>query len=98
MKAQNNGIRHNSLIDQKNDELSVQKSSITRRIAITPDNAAQARALVQRWPALDSLVRSLQAADMFPGLRCLTVTLTGPEEWVGKGLAAVQPQNAPQAD
>lgn len=76
----------------------MKKSQITRRIAVTPENAGEARALVQRWPALGGLVASLQTQGVFPGLRGLTVTLTGPEEWVGKGLAAVQPQNAPQID
>lgn len=70
---------------------------VTRRIAITQDNAAEARAMVQRWPALNGLVASLQAQGVFPGLRGLSVTLTGPEEWVGKGLAAVPPENAPDA-
>ena len=69
----------------------------TRRIAVTQGNAAEARALVQRWPALNGLVASLQAQGVFPGLRGLSVTLTGPDEWVGKGLAAVQPENAPGA-
>lgn len=68
----------------------------TRRISVTPANAPEARALVQRWPALGGLVASLQAQGVFPGLRALTVTLTGPAEYVDGGLGAVMPQNAPQ--
>ena len=70
----------------------------TRCIRITPDNATEARDLVKRWPQLDSLVRSLQAADMFPGLRALQITLTGPADYVAGGLGAVMPQNAPSGD
>ena len=66
-------------------------------IRCTPENAAEVRDLVKRWPELDSLVRGLQAQGMFPGLRGLQITLTGREEWVGKGLGAVMAQNAPQA-
>lgn len=67
-------------------------------IRCTPENAAEMRALVKRWPQLDSLVRSLQEQGVFPGLRGLQITLTGPEEQVGKGLVGVMAKNAPQAD
>lgn len=74
----------------------MEKSPIaTRRISVTQDNAAEARAMVRRWPALDGLVQSLQTQGVFPGLRGLQVTLTGPEEWVAKGLGAVMAENAP---
>lgn len=68
-----------------------------RVIRCTPENAPEMRALVARWPALDTLVRSLQAQNAFPGLRGLQATLTGPEEWVAKGLGAVVPENAAAA-
>ena len=66
-------------------------------IRCTPENAAEVRDLVKRWPELDSLVRGLQQQGLFPGLRALQITLTGSDEWVGKGVAAIQPQNAPVA-
>lgn len=76
----------------------MEKSQITtRRISVTQDNAADARAMVRRWPALDSLVQSLQAQGLFPGLRAMQITLTGPEEWAARGLHAVMAQNAPAA-
>ena len=88
----------NNLIRFKNERLKMEKSQITtRRISVTQDNAADARAMVRRWPALDSLVQSLQAQGMFPGLRAMQITLTGHDEWVGKGLGAVMSQNAPTA-
>ena len=62
-----------------------------RVIRCTQDNAADMRALVRRWPALQSLVTGLQAEGMFPGLRGLTITLEGPREWVDQGLAAELP-------
>lgn len=65
-------------------------------IRCTPDNAAEMRDLVKRWPELDSLVRSLQAQGLFPGLRALQITLTGSEEQVAKGLAGVMAENAPE--
>lgn len=65
-------------------------------IRCTPDNAGEMRALVKRWPELNALVTSLQAQGVFPGLRGLQITLTGREEWVGKGLGAVMAKNAPQ--
>ena len=66
-------------------------------IRCTPENAAEVRDLVKRWPELDSLVRGLQAQGMFPGLRALQITLTGSEEQVAKGLAGVMAESAPQA-
>lgn len=66
-------------------------------IRCTPENAADMRDLVKRWPQLDTLVRGLQAQGMFPGLRSLQITLTGDEKQVAKGLAGVMPENAPNA-
>lgn len=60
-----------------------------RVIRATPENAAQMRQVVQSWPELMQLVRDLQAADLFPGLRNMTVTLYGSREWVQQGLDGV---------
>jgi hypothetical protein len=49
------------------------------------------------WPELHALVQSLQAQDLFPGLRGLSATLSGPPDVLAQGLAAILPQNAPQA-
>lgn len=66
-----------------------------RVIRCTPENAAEMRSLVNRWPQLNALVRGLQAQGVFPGLRGLQVTLTGTDKFVAKGLGAVMPENAP---
>lgn len=63
-------------------------------IRCTPENVGEMRALVQRWPELDTLVRTLQAQGLFPGLRALQITLTGSEKMVAKGLGGVMPENA----
>lgn len=68
-----------------------------RTIRCTADNAAQFQALVKSWPELLGLVQSLQAQALFPGLRGLTVTLSGPPDVLAQGLGAILPQNAPQA-
>ena len=75
-----------------------QAETITRTIRCSPDNAAAMQRLVKRWPELHAHVQALQAADLFPGLRCLSVTLTGSAEWVAGGVDAIQPKNAPQAE
>ena len=67
-----------------------------RTIRATPDNATEMRALVSRWPELDALVRGLQAQGVFPGLRALSVTMTGQPDWVGQGVAAVLDDGYPQ--
>lgn len=66
-------------------------------IRCTPENAGEMRALVQRWPELNDLVKGLQAQGLFPGLRALRITVTGSESQVAKGLAGVMPQNAASA-
>lgn len=68
-----------------------------RTIRCTPDNAKEMAAVVKAWPELHDLVRDLQGAGLFPGLRGLEITLTGSEELVGKGLGALLPENAPAA-
>jgi len=67
-----------------------------KTIRCTPENAAQMQQVVKAWPELHALVQGLQAQDMFPGLRALQITLTGSAEHVGKGLAALLPENAPE--
>ncbi len=69
----------------------------TALIRCTPENAGEMRALVQRWPELNDLVKGLQAQGLFPGLRALRITVTGSESQVAKGLAGVMPQNAASA-
>lgn len=66
----------------------------SRVIRCTEVNAHEFKALIRRWPELRTLVLALQAADLFPGLRGMQLTLTGAPEWVGKGLAAVGPEIA----
>ena len=72
-------------------------TNATRTIACTPANAADFQRLVKSWPELHTLVQSLQAQDLFPGLRSLSVTLSGPPDALAHGLAAILPKNAPQA-
>ena len=68
-----------------------------RVIRCTQDNAREMQQAVKAWPELHALVQSLQAQDLFPGMRGLTITLTGSAELVGKGLAAVAEINAAKA-
>ena len=70
----------------------------SRTIRCTPDNAPEMQRMVKAWPELHGLVQRLQAQDLFPGLRGLTLTLTGPEEFLSKGVAAVSELNAPKRD
>ncbi len=65
-----------------------------RTIAATPDNAADLRAFIRRWPDLHALVQDLQADGLFPGLRGVQIRLVGAPEWVAQGLAAPLPENA----
>ena len=68
-----------------------------RTIRCTEHNAAQFQQLVKSWPELLGLVQSLQAQALFPGLRALSVTLSGPPDVLAQGLGAILPPNAPQA-
>lgn len=70
----------------------------TRTIRCTHDNAREMQLVVKHWPELHALVQHLQAQNMFPGLRALQITLTGPQSFVDKGLAALTPENAPKRD
>ena len=67
-----------------------------RVIACTEENASQVRRVIKNWPELHSLVNGLQAQGLFPGLRSLKFTLTGGKEVVGKGLGALEGENALQ--
>ena len=66
-----------------------------KTIACTPANAAQMQRLVKAWPELHALVQHLQAQELFPGLRGLSITLTGSDEHVARGLGALNLENAP---
>ena len=68
-----------------------------RTIPCTPENAAQMQRVVKAWPELHELVQSLQAQDLFPGLRAVRITLTGSEEHCARGLGALLHENAPTA-
>ena len=74
------------------------EKSRTRTIRCTPDNARDMQQMVKQWPELHALVQDLQAQGVFPGLRGLSVTLTGPELFLSKGVAAVNDLNAPKRD
>lgn len=64
-----------------------------RTIRCTPENAAQMQQVVKHWPELHDLVKGLQDQGVFPGLRALQITLTGPADQVAQGLSALLPQN-----
>ena len=70
----------------------------TRTIRCTPDNAREMQQMVKQWPQLHDLVQNLQSQGMFPGLRGLSVTLTGPQEFVAGGIGAINQLNAPKRD
>lgn len=69
-----------------------------QKIKCTQENAHEVRSLMGRWPELDGLVRGLHQAGLIDGLRSVQITLTGSENFVVKGLAAVKAENAPQAE
>lgn len=69
-----------------------------RTIRCTPENASQMQQVVKNWPELHALVKDLQGADLFPGLRGLQITLSGPPEYLAKGLGALIPQNGSKHD
>ena len=68
-----------------------------KTIRCTQDNAHEVRALMARWPEFGGLVRSLHKGGLIDGLRSVQITLTGSENFVAQGLAAVMSENAPQA-
>ena len=68
-----------------------------RVIGCTPENAAQMNRVVKAWPQLHDLVKQLQGADLFPGLRAMQITLTGSADYVAQGLDALEPKKRAQA-
>lgn len=59
-----------------------------KTIRCTEDNAAQFQQLVKNDPELLALVQALQAQGLFPGLRAMSITLTGTAAQQALGLAA----------
>lgn len=59
-------------------------------IRCTPENAKEIQDLVKTTPALLNLVQSLQAQNLFPGLRALQITLTGPQSTLDGGIASAK--------
>lgn len=50
---------------------------LERTIRCTPDNEAEFRAAIKSDPHLLQLMKGLQAQGVFPGLRAVTLTVTG---------------------
>ncbi|MFV0410882.1 MAG: hypothetical protein ACK5LJ_14655 [Paracoccus sp. (in: a-proteobacteria)] len=73
------------------------EKAATAVLACTPDNLADVRAAVRRWPELAALIGDLRAQGLFPGLRNIEFRLYGAPEWVAKGLDAIGAENAPSA-
>lgn len=63
-------------------------SQVTRKISCVEHNAAQFQRIVKTTPELLDLVKSLQSQRLFPGLKAMSVTVTGPPALVAKGLDA----------
>lgn len=59
-----------------------------RTIRCEEHNAKEFQQIVKGTPELLALVQSLQAQDLFPGLRAMSISITGSPETVSKGLAA----------
>lgn len=68
-----------------------------RTIRCTEENQAQFRALVKKCDQLHDLVKGLQAQGVFPGLRGMSITVTGDEQELAKGLGAWVPFKASEA-
>lgn len=66
----------------------VAPAKASRVIRCTADNAKQFQQIVKNDPELLNLVQSLQAQNLFPGLRAMTITITGSPEVLAKGLDA----------
>ena len=88
------GAHHSTTPFLKEEEMDEEKKRV---IGCTPENAAQMKRVVQGWPQLHGLVKQLQAAELFPGMRALQITLTGSAEFVGQGLDALDPEKRAQA-
>lgn len=78
-------------------KLAEQEKTFTRRIVCTPANAPAMQQMVKQWPQLHMLVQHLQAQNVFPGLRGLSVTLTGGQTFVDAGVDAINRLNAAKA-
>lgn len=59
-----------------------------RTIRCTEANAAEFRQLIKSDEELQGIVQQLQAQDMFPGLRAVSVTISGDEATLQRGLQA----------
>lgn len=70
----------------------------TKTIRCTPENAREMQQMVKAWPELHALVQTLQAQNLFPGLRALSVTICGPESFVAGGVGAIAHINAAKRD
>jgi len=68
-----------------------------RTIRCTEENAKAFQDLVKADAELLDLVQQLKAQDMFPGLRAMSITITGDEQTLVKGLGAWPVKNGPQA-
>jgi hypothetical protein len=74
-----------------------------RTIRCTPENAKAFQDLVKADADLHSLVQQLQAQtgpdgrSMFPGLRAMSITITGDETTLAKGLGAWPVKNGSEA-
>ena len=92
--AAHHAAHHSTTPFLKEEEMEEEKKRV---IACTPENAGQMKRVVQGWPQLHGLVKQLQAADLFPGMRAMQITLTGSAEFVGQGLDALDPEKRSQA-
>lgn len=68
---------------------------LERTIRCTPDNEAEFRAAIKSDPHLLQLMKGLQAQGVFPGLRAVTLTVTGDAQTVARGLAALHTPEQP---
>jgi len=60
----------------------------TCTIKCTEQNAKAFQAMVKSTPELLGLVQHLQGQGLFPGLRAMSMTVTGTPDTVAKGLSA----------
>lgn len=63
-------------------------SQAERVIRCTEHNAKAFQQIIKSTPELLALVQSLQAQNLFPGLRAMTIAITGSPQIVAQGLAA----------
>ena len=65
--------------------------TMAQTIRCTEANQDEFRALVKSCDQLSGLVKGLQAQGVFPGLRGMSITVTGDERELAKGLGAWVP-------